>query len=163
MNKPLKQFIRGVTSAFDAEVARISISNPDYANQIGHAMMSRYLGENIHSFFVLSNLKDMTETIQRSPMLRDAIFNIADRASAHMAIIECDIETIHAYIVESVCRNRVDVTADNQSLISPDTNDALYIRPEILKILLASNYWLVCVWVLMMYFQHSTYFKSQEF
>ena len=131
----LKKAISVVCSAFDIELSRLHL-NDDRSNLIMGVFTEWYYSKDLHSYWILVNMYDMTDQILKSTALRDFVLNLAERANTMMTVQHINYDTLLDEVVTSVCRNKVNPSTEHQSLLVQELNDSIYVSPTVLRVLL---------------------------
>lgn len=155
----LNEAIEAIVAAFDIEMIRAAISNEKMALIIT-TFTEYYYDRDLHSFFILENIRTLTESIQRTPIIRDFTLSFVDRASIFLSTKSINEDQLRATVTQAVCRNRVDVGTSHVSLLSPDLNESFFTRSTLLNELLKDNFWLLIVYLVIVYFQQTSVFKQ---
>lgn len=155
----LNDSIEAIVTAFDVEMVRTSISN-EKTSLIIATFTEYYYDRDLHSFFILENIRTLTENIQRTPIVRDFTLSFVDRASLILSTKSINEDQLRATVTHAVCRNRIDVSNANVSLLSTDLNESFYTRSNLLNELLKDNFWLLVVYLVIVYFQQTSVFKQ---
>ena len=155
----LNEAVEAIIAAFDIEMIRTAISNERMALIIG-TFTEYYYSRDLHTFFVLENLRSLTENTMKSTTVRDFTLSFTDRASLLLSAKSIDGDKLRGSVVQAVCRNRVDVGTNNVSLLVPDLNDNFFVRDNLLNDLLKDNFWLLVVYLVIVYFQQTSVFQQ---
>jgi hypothetical protein len=155
----LNEAIESIIAAFDIEMIRTAVSN-ERLNLIMSTFTEYYYSRDLHTFFVLENIRSLTENTMKSTTIRDFTLSFTDRASILLSTKSIDEDKLRGTVVQAICRNRVDVGTSNVSLLVPDLNDSFFIRDTLLNDLLKDNFWLLVVYLVIVYFQQTSAFKQ---
>ena len=155
----LKQAIEVLSNAFDIEVTKLHL-RPEAQVLIADSFTNWYYQEDVYSFFILGNLHAQADYIMRTPVLRDFVLNVTDRASLQLVMFDVDREGLIKEIVSSVCYTKINPVDANKSLLIKEINEGLYINPEALTVLLKENFWILVLFLLTVFFQQTLYYQQ---
>ena len=155
----LEKAVSVVCTSFDIEITKLHL-RPEVQMLIGDNFTNWYYQEDLHTFFVLGNLFNTSDYIQRTPVLMDFILNLTDRTSIQLAMVDIDRLALISEVVLAVCYTKVNPVETNKSLLIKEVNDGLYINPEALTILLKENFWLLVLYLLTVFFQQTQYYAQ---
>ena len=143
--------------ALDTEITKIT--NEEELEEVLSNLLNSYYTRSSHSFFILISLKEITiETFSNIP-IRDLILNIADRVSIQLSTQDFSKDRLINTITTGICYNRTNTNYINNSLISSDINNALFINQDTLNSCLRDNFWLVVLYLMLMFFHKSKIFN----
>lgn len=145
--------IKLLAEAFDTEFARLP--NEEVAIRLANTFDALYRTTNFHTFFVMVNLKNITETIFGDEILRAFLLNLTDRFSFLLDASSISVEKeLIPTLVTAITRNKKPPNDDN-SLIIKEINAGLYIEEEVLTNILEHNFWIVVFYLLIMFYSRT--------
>lgn len=156
-----RKALGAILESFDIELLRLMYQNPEHAETVGQHLLSTYINQDLYTYFILGNIRTQTDQILKSPVMRDFVLNLAERASVALAVLDIEDDVLLELVSTAVCRNKVNPEQTNNSLLVRELNDSLYVRREMLIQVLQDNFWLLVLWVIRIYMHQTTYYHTK--
>jgi len=164
MNKELisyddsKYIEQSIAYSIDVQLNRIT--SPEELERIVSNIFDFYYTRKLHSFFILSNLENMSSSIFTNEEFRSFILEVCEHFSFWISRKGLKRETIIDTIVESICSTRIDIKETNMSLINENINLAMYVNSEVLRSCLKDNFWLIVLYFMIIYLKETQVYKD---
>jgi hypothetical protein len=155
----ISESITTIIESFDIEISRLSLNEKSLASVV-ELITNYYYNRDIYSFFALRNVKGYSEDLLNNVIYRDFILNLTDRVNILLLWDKKILDSLISNLVDGICRNKVNPSVQNNSLLVKEINESLYMSPDGLKNLLKDNVWLVILFLLIMFFQKSVTYKT---
>ena len=140
-----------ITQAFDIEIARLAIS-PDM-EKIYKFFMDDYLSKDIYTFFVLLNIKELSQSVNSTPEIRDFLYNVTHKVSLELG------REGKSFLINSIV-DHLDSPSEELTFMPIEILETLRINLDTLKELLTTNFWLVVLYYLRAYMYKTDTYKS---
>lgn len=158
--KIVSDTVRGV---FDNEIMKL-IDKKDH-EVISRFFYEFYLCDQLHCMLLNRRLSEIVEMVFNNISIRDFILNLTDKIAILLSVNEIDEELIIGTLVNGLCINKektlINNTVSNSlSLIPEQLKQAIYLDGEELVNLFKSNYWLVVLVLVHIFFNETETFKE---
>lgn len=153
-----------ITDAFDYEYVRIMLkskmNDSKEGERINTWIYDLYLKIDFFTFFTDQSLQKVVEEVFLDEYVRQFVLNVAERVTLGFDFLTGEsVEAFRDNVVKSLIRTRPNPESNN-SLLSPEIISSIYIEGEVLKVLLADNFWMIVLYVLLCNFHHTNVYPD---
>lgn len=138
--------------------------DPNDKELILEFILNNYHQNDLYTFFVPSNLVNLTETIFSNELIRSFVMDYSEILSFQSSINELNFEALINTIINGVYKNKVKADSSverNKVLMYENINSTIAIDDLFeFKSILENNFWLLAFYVLMIYFPNSETYKK---
>ena len=153
------KFVDIILTSFDEEMARMMLSNEAMSKVLGEFFLERHLSRSCHVAFTTVNLYNIADQVMSNTHIRDFILELTDRVGVSISLSNLTIRALLESLVSGIISTRA-AEENNQALMTPEIISSINISKESLEELFTDNIWIVVLYVLSMYLNHTVFYST---